>query len=115
MPGLTVLLTNHTLGDRGGSDLFVRDVATSLLARGHRPVVYSPLLGSVAEALRIATVPVTSDLDSLAERPDIIHGQHHLEARIADARATIGDMERSPFRRARKMWMALRDRRPGPR
>lgn len=63
MPGLTVLLTNHTLGDRGGSDLFVRDVAASLLSRGHRPV-YSPLLGTVAEDLRVATVPVTSDLDS---------------------------------------------------
>jgi hypothetical protein len=83
MPGLTVLLTNHTLGDRGGSDLFVRDVAMSLLARGHRPVVYSPLLGTVAEDLRVATIPVTSDLDSLAERPDIIHGQHHLETMTA--------------------------------
>lgn len=83
MPGLTVLLTNHTLGDRGGSDLFVRDLATSLLARGHRPVVYSPLLGTVAEDLRVATVPVTSDLESLAEPPDIIHGQHHLEAMTA--------------------------------
>jgi hypothetical protein len=30
MPGLTVLLTNHTRGDRGGSDLFVRDVALSV-------------------------------------------------------------------------------------
>ncbi len=83
MSGLTVLLTNHTLGDRGGSDLYVRDVAMSLLARGHRPVVYSPVLGTVAEDLRVATVPVTSDLDSLAECPDIIHGQHHLETMTA--------------------------------
>jgi hypothetical protein len=83
MPGLTVLLTNHTLADRGGSDLFVRDVATALLARGHRPVVYSPVLGTVADDLRMATVPVTDDLNSLAERPDIIHGQHHLETMTA--------------------------------
>jgi hypothetical protein len=83
MPCLTVLLTNHTLADRGGSDLFVRDVATALLARGHRPVVYSPVLGTVADDLRLATVPVTHDLDSLAERPDIIHGQHHLETMTA--------------------------------
>ena len=83
MSGLTVLLTNHTLADRGGSDLFVRDVATAILARGHRPVVYSPILGTVADDLRLATVPVTDDLDSLTERPDIIHGQHHLETMTA--------------------------------
>lgn len=83
MPGLKILLTNHTLASRGGSDLFVRDVATALLARGHRPVVYSPVLGTVADELRRATVPVTDDLDSLTERPDIIHGQHHLETMTA--------------------------------
>jgi hypothetical protein len=37
----------------------------------------------VAEDLRIATVPVTSDLESVTERPDIIHGQHHLETMTA--------------------------------
>lgn len=83
MTGLTVLLTNHTLADRGGSDLFVCDVATALVARGHRPVVYSPVLGTVADDLRMATVPVTDDLASLTERPDIIHGQHHLETMTA--------------------------------
>lgn len=83
MPRLTILLTNHTLADRGGSDLFVRDVATALLARGHRPVVYSPVLGTVAEDLRLATVPVTDDLNSIGEPPDIIHGQHHLETMTA--------------------------------
>ncbi len=83
MARLTVLLTNHTLADRGGSDLYVRDVATALLARGHRPVVYSPVLGTVAEDLRLGTVPVTDQLDSLTEPPDIVHGQHHLETMTA--------------------------------
>jgi Glycosyltransferase Family 4 len=83
MTPLRILLTNHTLGDRGGSDLYVRDVATALLARGHRPLVYSPVLGTVADDLRIATVPVVDDLDEVAEAPDVIHGQHHLETMTA--------------------------------
>jgi len=83
MSGLRILLTNHTLADRGGSDLYVRDVARALLARGHRPVVYSPVLGTVCDDLRLATVPVVDDLDRIAEAPDVIHGQHHLETMTA--------------------------------
>jgi hypothetical protein len=83
MARLTVLLTNHTLANRGGSELYARDVATALLARGHRPIVYSPRLGAVAEDLRLATVPVTDDLRTVAEPPDVIHGHHHLETMTA--------------------------------
>jgi glycosyltransferase involved in cell wall biosynthesis len=83
MSGLRVLLTNHTLADRGGSDLYVRDVSRALLARGHRPIVYSQVLGTVCEDLRLATVPVVDDLDRIAEPPDLIHGQHHLETMTA--------------------------------
>lgn len=83
MTTLRILLTNHTLADRGGSDLYVRDVATALLERGHRPFVYSPLHGTVAEELRLATIPVVDNLDGLAEVPDLIHGHHHLETMSA--------------------------------
>ena len=83
MTELRILLTNHTLADRGGSDLYVRDLAIALLDRGHRPVVYSGRLGTVADDLRLATVPVVDRLDALAETPDIIHGQHHLETMTA--------------------------------
>lgn len=83
MTPLRILLTNHTLGDRGGSDLYVRDVARALLSRGHLPIVYSPVLGTVAEDLRIATVPVVDDLGAIVEPPDVIHGQHHLETMTA--------------------------------
>jgi hypothetical protein len=55
-------------------------MATALLVRGtgHR---LRPVLGTVDD-LRWR-VPVTDDLSSLAERPDIIHGQHHLETMTA--------------------------------
>jgi hypothetical protein len=83
MRGLRILLTNHALADRAGSELYVRDVATGLLALGHRPVAYSPRLGEVADELRRATVPVVQDLDALGEPPDLIHGQHHWETMTA--------------------------------
>lgn len=80
---MRVLLTNNTLDQRAGTESYVRDVATALLARGHSPIAYSTRLGAVAEDLRSATIPVVSSLDRLGEPPDLIHGQHHLEAMTA--------------------------------
>src|SRR5262249_42023998 len=80
---LRVLITNNTLGEQAGSELYVRDVATGLLERGHTPIAYSSLLGDVADELRRATVPVVQDLDVLGEPPAIIHGHHHVETMTA--------------------------------
>lgn len=77
---LRILITNNTLGSRAGSELYVRDLAQALMRRGHLPVAYSSQLGEVAEELRRATVPVIDDLNSLNSPPDVIHGQHHLDA-----------------------------------
>jgi glycosyltransferase involved in cell wall biosynthesis len=81
--GLRILLTNNTLSSRGGSELYLRDLAISLLKRGHFPIAFSTALGEVAEELRRATIPVVDDLDELNVTPDLIHGQHHLETTIA--------------------------------
>ena len=83
MGGLTVLITNNTLANRAGSELYVRDIATALLKRGHRPIAFSTVLGDVARELRAATIPVIDSLDALSTPPDIIHGQHHVEAMMA--------------------------------
>lgn len=80
---MRVLLTNHALDLRGGSELYAAEVATRLVARGHSPVVFSPCLGEVAAALREATVPVVDDLGAVGEPPDLIHAHHHLEAMTA--------------------------------
>jgi glycosyltransferase involved in cell wall biosynthesis len=82
MRPLSVLFTNNALGQRGGSETYVRDVALALLRRGHRPVVFSLVLGEIAAELRAATVPVLDDLTRLGEPPDVIHGHHHLETLI---------------------------------
>jgi glycosyltransferase involved in cell wall biosynthesis len=80
---LRILLTNRSLEQRAGSELYLFELATRLLARGHSPLAFSPRLGRVAEALRSATIPVVDDLDAIGEPPDLIHGQHHLAAMTA--------------------------------
>ena len=80
---MRVLLTNGALVNRAGSELYLVEVATRLLALGHSPVAYSPCLGPLAAELRAATIPVVDDLAAMAEPPDVIHGQHHLPAMTA--------------------------------
>lgn len=83
MRGLRILITNHFLRARTGSELYVCELATSLLRLGHTPVVYSPQLGPTASELRRATVPVIDSLDALSSPLDLIHAQHHVEAMTA--------------------------------
>jgi hypothetical protein len=82
------LITNSTVASRSGTELYVRDLACGLLARGHRPVVYTPKLGPLARELRDKTVPVTDRLDTITEPPEIIHGHHNLETMTALLRFT---------------------------
>jgi len=81
--GLRILITNHFLRGRTGSELYVCELATNLLRRGHSPIVYSPQLGHTARELRSATVPVVDNLDAIGSAPDLIHGQHHVETMSA--------------------------------
>lgn len=80
---LRVLITNNTLAMRAGTELYVRDIALALLARGHTPIAYSTELGELAHEMRLATIPVVDDLSTIAEPPDLIHGQHHLDTMTA--------------------------------
>jgi hypothetical protein len=83
---MRILLTNNTLAGREGSELYVRDLAIALKRRGHEPIAFSALLGDVSGDLREAAIPVANDLRSIRLRPDVIHGQHHLETMAALAR-----------------------------
>jgi len=82
-PGLSVLITNVTLASRTGTETYVRDLALGLARAGHRPWVFSPRLGSIGAEIAAAGVPVSSDLDSFPEAPDIIHGHHNAPALAA--------------------------------
>lgn len=83
---LRVLLTNTALETRGGSELYLLEVACWLRDHGHLPVLYSARLGPLADAIRKQALPVIDDLSRLAEPPDLIHAQHHLPAMAALAR-----------------------------
>jgi glycosyl transferase family 4 len=78
-----VLITNRLLDTRTGTEIYVRDLAASLLQRGHLPIVYSPQLGEMAEEIRATTVPVVDDVAKIGAAPDIIHGHHGLETLVA--------------------------------
>jgi glycosyltransferase involved in cell wall biosynthesis len=80
---MRVLITNHTLAGRTGSELYVLEVARRLQQLGHEPMVYSPRCGPVAEVLRAEKIPAVSELSQLPFAPDVIHGQHHLETMTA--------------------------------
>ncbi|HXV18852.1 MAG TPA: glycosyltransferase, partial [Candidatus Omnitrophota bacterium] len=80
---MKILLTNGRLARRGGTELYLKDVALGLQKRGHMPFVYSPTLGEIAKELRSAVIPVVDDLKKLSVVPDVIHGQHHMETMTA--------------------------------
>ncbi|HKI01078.1 MAG TPA: glycosyltransferase family 4 protein [Thermoanaerobaculia bacterium] len=77
---LRILITCRELAVRAGTQLYTRDVAEELRRLGHSPVVFSPRLGEVAAEIRSRGIAVIDSLDRLGEPPDVIHGQHHLEA-----------------------------------
>ena len=80
---MRVLLTNNTLAWRAGTELYLLDVARELQRLGHEPVAYSPHLKDVAESFHAAGIPVVANLALLPFRPDVIHGQHHVETMTA--------------------------------
>ncbi len=80
---MRVLLTNNSLAEHAGTELYVRDIALALRSRGHEPWAYSSRLGDVARELREAGVRVLDDLSTLGEPPDLIHAHHHLDAMAA--------------------------------
>lgn len=75
---MRILLTNYNLTRYGGTQMFVADLARKLLQLGHEPIVHSPWLGKVATDLRQWTIPVTADLRTITEPPELIVGNYHL-------------------------------------
>ena len=76
---MRILIANVTLATRTGTETAARDLAVGLLAAGHEPIVYSRSLGDIANEIRARGIRVVSDLSSLPEAPDIVHGNHHVE------------------------------------
>lgn len=73
---MNILVTNVRLVSPSGTELFTRDIAAALQARGHRVAVYTASAGRIASGMAQAGLTICRDLEDLSFRPDIIHGQH---------------------------------------
>ncbi len=80
---MNVLITNSQLDGLGGSQLFVRDLGLALQRLGHQVVAYSSAPGNKERLQAQIIIPTCDHLDDLPFQPDIIHGQHHLDAMTA--------------------------------
>src|ERR1700704_7076978 len=77
---MRILMTLRELIHRGGSEIFTVEVATELSKRGHEVAVFSPRVGDLAKIMYASGVWVKSRLAEIPWVPDVIHGQHHLQA-----------------------------------
>ena len=79
---MRILITVRQLIGRGGSELFTIEVATELSRRGHEVAVYCPRVGDWvgAQIMFSGGVWVKERLNELPWKPDVIHGQHHMQA-----------------------------------
>ncbi|TIW13625.1 MAG: glycosyltransferase family 4 protein [Mesorhizobium sp.] len=83
---LSILIANIYLTGRSGTEIVTRELAFALMRAGHRPIVYAPELGPIAQEIRARGIPVTDDISTIAAEVDIIHGNHTQVTAIAAAR-----------------------------
>ncbi len=83
---MKILMTNYSLLDFEGSEMFIYTVAVALRRQGHEIVCFSPRLGKLAQRLREDGITVTDDLTGVGEDIDVIHAQHRQEALLCFAR-----------------------------
>ena len=76
---MKILITNNTLAKLGGSEWVVIELAKALISRGHDVVACSSQIGEAGSLLRgMSVLTIPDPLDS-PFKPDVIHGQHHLD------------------------------------
>jgi hypothetical protein len=96
---MKVLMTNHSLMQRGGSESYLETVSTELRRLGHEVVFYSPRVGKLGGRLRENGYQVLDDPADLPGDVDVIHGQH------ADAVAWVRTrLPRTPMVFASHSW-----------
>src|SRR5262249_50728919 len=80
---MKILMTQRALVDWSGTEMITVEVANELAKRGHQVAVFSPRVGPPASLMISSGVWVKSRLSELPWPPDVIHGQHHLQAMAA--------------------------------
>lgn len=79
-PPLKILITHRDLSEPGGSEWFTIEMALAMHQRGHDVRVHAPGGADGAGLLKSRGIHVDTTLDTVPWTPDIIHGQHHLQA-----------------------------------
>ena len=77
---MRILITQRALIHRAGSELVTIEVAKELSDRGHEVAVFCPRAGDLAKVMYSSGVWVKPRLSEIPWTPDVIHGQHHLQA-----------------------------------
>jgi hypothetical protein len=101
-----ILMTNHALDMRAGSESYLQTVSAELRRLGHEVLFFSPQCGGLASQLRDEGFEVYDEASALPRDVDVIHGQH-VDA-VALARTRLG---RTPLVFASHSWFvhALED------
>lgn len=83
---MRILVTNATLNSRSGTEVLTLNLVKTLKSLGHQPAVYAPKLGPIADEIRHLGIPVTDDINTITQAPDVIHGHHNIETATAALR-----------------------------
>jgi Glycosyltransferase Family 4 len=81
--GMRILITLRELINWRGTEMFTIEVANELRKRGHDVALYTPRVGFPANLIHASGAWVKSQLRDIPWTPDVIHGQHHLQAMAA--------------------------------
>ncbi|MFP2929896.1 hypothetical protein ACLESO_32820 [Pyxidicoccus sp. 3LG] len=76
---MRILLTNHHLDQRAGSELYCLELSTALTQAGHQVAIFTFRPGSIAQEFVRRGVPVFSAVDAEAIEafdPEVLHVQH---------------------------------------
>jgi hypothetical protein len=66
--------------------MYVYDLALGLQSMGYTPICFTPRRGDLARAMELRGISVIDDLQTMAQSPDLIHGNHTLETLAAAMR-----------------------------
>jgi hypothetical protein len=80
---MRILMTQRSLMQWAGSEMFTIEVSKELNRRGHQVAIFCPRIGDPARIIYASGVAIKSRLDELPWEPEIIHGQHHLQTAAA--------------------------------
>ena len=76
---MKIFITNNTLANLAGSEWVVVELARALASRGHEVAACSSQIGEAGSILKGMSIPAIRDPFESPFKPDVIHGQHHLD------------------------------------